>query len=127
MTPPPREKGNGLRRYVEEHEVLVQVVEVPSVLLVEVVGKLGLRVILRGDTLIVVHDTEGITIKDTTKDTSDGHSRTAIATRRFAVNFTGRGKGIVSARTLPERDTLGINEFGVLVMERIGLEVNISG
>ena len=64
------EKGNGLRCNVEEHKVLVEVVEVTSVLLVEVVGELCLRVVLRGDTLVVVHDTKGIAIENATKNTA---------------------------------------------------------
>ena len=58
---------------VEEHEVLVEVVEVPSILLVEVVGKFGLRVVLRGNALVIIHDSERIAVEDACENARRGN------------------------------------------------------
>ena len=109
--------------HVEEHEVLVEVVEVPRVLLVEIVGELSLRVVLSGNALVVVHDAEGIAVEDSADDSTDGLGRTAG--RGNHLDGACVGKGIASARALPEGDALGRNELGVLVMESVALEVHV--
>ena len=109
---------------VEDDEVLVEVVEVPGVLLVEVVGELGLRVPLSGNTLVVVHDTKGVAVKDGAEDTGRLHSLAAGS--GLDVDGAGIGEGIVSARALPERDALRIGQLGVLVMESVRLKIHVS-
>ena len=111
--------------YIEEHEVLVEVVEVPGVLLVEVVGELSLRVPLSGDALVVVHHAESIAVEDDTKDTIDSLCVTAAG--RSCHDLAGGREGIVCARTLPEGNGLGIDDLGVLVMESVGLEEHVGG
>jgi hypothetical protein len=44
-------------RYKEYNEVFVEIIEVPSIPLVEVVGELSLRVVVRGHARVEVHDT----------------------------------------------------------------------
>ena len=86
---------------VEDDEVLVEVVEVPGVLLVEVVGELGLRVPLSGNTLVVVHDTEGVTIPDATEDAGD---RLRMTGGRLRIDFARAGEIICRTGALPERN-----------------------
>lgn len=109
----------------EEHnEVLVEIVEVPSIHLVEVVGELGLSVPLGGDAPVEVHHTKGITVEDDAEDAGDFLLMTGSGSN---VDFTGIREGIVGAGPLPEWNGLCIHELGILVMERAGLKEYISG
>ena len=109
---------------VEVHEVLVEVVEVTSVLLVEVVGELSLGVPLSSNALIVVHDTESIAVEDATENASDVLS---IAARSgLGVDIASGCEGIIGARTLPERNCFGFWHSGKFIMEGAGLKEHVS-
>ncbi len=116
--------GGELLCDVEEHEVLIEVVEVPRILLVEVVGELGLCVVLGSNALVVVHDAESVTVEDSANDSTDGLGGTAR--RGNDLDGTGIAERVTSARALPEGDTLSGNKLGILVMESVALKVNVS-
>lgn len=117
--------GGEILRNVEEHEVLVEIIEVPRILLVEVVGELGLRVVLGSNALVVVHDAQSVAVEDSANDSTDGLGRAA----RSGDSLDGAdvGEGIASTRALPERNTLSTDESGVLVVEGVALEINVGG
>jgi len=109
---------------IEHHEVFVGVVEIASILLVEVVGELALGVVIRSHSLIKVGDTKSFMVKHDRKDTTllDG----GAARRRYDVDFAGISIGKGSSRTLPVGNTLSVDELGVVVMEGVRLEEHIG-
>lgn len=113
-----------LLRDKEHDEVLVEVVEVAGIPLVEIVGELRFGVVVRGDSGVLGHDTEGVAVEHDTENT--GHSL-SVAGGRGAVHLASGIESIVGARTLPEGNGLGTDELGVLVMERVGLEKHVRG
>ena len=110
-------------RHKENHEVLVEVVEVAGIPLVEVVGELSLAVVVGGHAAVEVHDTQRVAVKDDAKDASAG---LRVTSGRSGVHLAGIGKRVASSGTLPKRDSFSIDQFGVLVMECPGLEEHIS-
>ena len=108
----------------EEHqEVLVLVIEVASVKLVEVVPELTLGIVVRGHTARQIGDAEGVAVKHHAQDTA---GRDHFIAR--SVDIDGRNlikaKGLT--RTLPIGNSFRIGESGVGIVERGGLEVEVS-
>lgn len=111
-------------RDVEHNHVLVEVVEVTGVALVPVVGELGGLVPMSVDAAVVSVDTERVVVEDGAENACriDGVAFAGSQLDRASV-----GEGKTLARTLPERNSLRIDELGVLVMEGVGLEEHIRG
>ena len=110
-------------RHEEEQEVLVEVVEVASVPLIKIIGKLRLFNVVSGNAAVLGHDAESIAVEHDSENASHG---LIVAINSGAIHLTGVGEGVVSTRTLPERNSLCADEFGVLIMESTGLEENIG-
>lgn len=109
---------------VENNHVFVEVVEVPRVALVPVVGELGGLVPVGVDAAVVTIDTQGFMIEDGAENTAGLDS---VALRGQNFDGTGAVKVEVDAGALPEGNCLGIDELGVLVVERAGLEEHVGG
>lgn len=110
-------------RDIEHEEVLVEVVEVTSVALVEVVGELSFGVVVRGDARVLAHDAKSVAIPDTTQNTGDS---LGVAGSRNSLNLAGAGESVIGSTALPERHGLSVDELRVLVMEGTGLEEHIG-
>ena len=79
---------------------------------------------MRGNARVLGHDTEGVAVEHDTQDTGHG---LRMPTGGGAVDLAGGVEAIVSAGTLPERNCLGADQLGVLVMERVGLKEDVRG
>lgn len=122
MNPLPLE---GRKSCNEEHdEVLVEVVKVPSVPLIEIIGEFGLAVVVGGHAGVLRHDAKGIAVEHYAQHA--GHSL-RMTIDSSTVNFTGIGEGKVSTRALPEGNSLSTDEFGVLVVEGARLKEHVGG
>ena len=73
---------------------------------------------------VVPIDAERVAVEDGAEDTGGIHAVT-LAGGEF--DGAGVGEGEVGAGALPEGDSLGVDELGVLIMERIGLEEHVGG
>ena len=113
----------------EEHnEVLVEVIEVAGVVLVEIVGKLGLCVILGGNPPVEIGNTQGVPVENNRQNAihRDGRLAAALTGGGDGVNLAGTGEVVVGTRTLPIRNSFAGFHLGVNVVESIGLEVHIG-
>lgn len=97
-------------------------------MLVEVIGELGLCVVLGGYPPVEIGNAQSITVKNDRQNAIDHNRRlaTVLAGGGDCVNLAGTGKLVVGAGTLPIGNGLAGLHFGVNVMESVGLEVNIS-
>ena len=79
---------------------------------------------MRVHTGVVAVDAKGIVVEDCAQDAGrvDG-----VALACGQLNGAGVGESETLTRALPERNSLRIDELGVLVMEGVGLEENVSG
>lgn len=75
-------------------------------------------------TRVVAVDTKGVAVKDGAEDTGRIH---AVTFAGDELDGTGIGEREVGAGALPERNCLSIDEFGVLIMEGVGLEEHVGG
>ena len=97
-------------------------------MLVEVVGELGLCIVLGGYTAVEIGNTQSISIENNRQNAahSDGSLATVLVGGRDGDNLAGTGKVVVSARTLPVGNSFAGFHLGIDVMESIGLEVHIG-
>ena len=79
---------------------------------------------MRGDPGVLGHDAESIAVEHDTEDTSHGLGMTG---RSSPIHLAGGVEAVVRTGALPERDCLGTDQLGVLVVERVGLEEHVRG
>ena len=79
---------------------------------------------MRIHTGIVAVDAEGIVVEDGAQD-AGRVDRVALAGGQLDGAGVGESEALTGA--LPERNSLRIDEFGVLIMEGVGLEEHVSG
>jgi len=110
-------------RNVEHDEVLVHVVEVPGITLVPVVGELGLAIVVAGGTVVIAVHADSFMVEQNGEDTAGFH---LMAVSRLEINLGDIAELVASARALPERNFLSVTKFGVVVVERGGLKIDVG-
>ena len=78
---------------------------------------------MRVDAGIVAIDAEGIVVED---GAQDARRVDRVAFAGGQLDGAGIGEGETLTRTLPERNSLRIDELGVLIMEGVGLEEHVG-
>ena len=76
------------------------------------------------DAAVVAVDAEGIAVEDSAENACRVHG---VALAGGQLDGTRVGESEALTRALPERNSLCIDEFGVLVMEGVGLEEHVCG
>lgn len=97
-------------------------------MLIEIVGELGLCVVLGSYPPVEIGNAQSISVKNDRQNTIDHNRRlaTALGGGGDSVNLASTGEVVVSAGTLPIGNGLASFHLGVNVMESVGLEVHIG-